>query len=33
MKLFDLGVALVVLLVAAFIWWRNRRANNRASAE
>jgi len=33
MKRFDLGVALVVLLVAAFIWWRNRRANNRASAK
>jgi len=33
MKRFDLGVALVVLLVAACIWWRNRRANNRASAE
>jgi membrane-associated protein len=33
MKRFDLAVAVVVVLVAAFLWWRNRRGNRRASGE
>jgi membrane-associated protein len=32
-KRFDLAVAVVVVLVAAFLWWRNRRGNRRASGE
>ena len=32
-KRFDLLVAVVVVLVAVFLWWRNRRANRRASGE
>ncbi|HYM78726.1 MAG TPA: DedA family protein [Candidatus Dormibacteraeota bacterium] len=32
-KRFDVAVAIVVLLGAAFYWWRNRRAKTRASAE
>jgi membrane protein DedA with SNARE-associated domain len=32
-KRFDLGVAVAVLLIAAFLWWRNRRAKNGASSE
>src|SRR5580765_3712375 len=32
-KRFDLLVAVVVVLVAVFLWWRNRRANRRASRE
>jgi hypothetical protein len=26
-KRFDLGVAIIGLLTAAFLWWRNRREN------
>ncbi|HKV80738.1 MAG TPA: DedA family protein [Candidatus Sulfotelmatobacter sp.] len=33
MKRFDIFVAVVVLLIAAFLWWRNRWAKNRASSE
>jgi len=33
MKRFDMIVALVVLLIAAFLWWRSRRANTGASSE
>ena len=34
MKRFDVVVAVVVLLIAVFLWWRNwRRGNSRASAE
>ena len=32
-KRFDIVVALVVLLIAVFLWWRNRRANSGASSE
>ena len=32
-KRFDIVVALVVLLIAVFLWWRNRRANDGASSE
>jgi membrane-associated protein len=33
LKRVDLAVAVVVLLIAAFLWWRNRRAKNGASSE
>ena len=33
MKRFDIIVALVVLLVAVFLWWRNRHTKNGASSE
>jgi membrane-associated protein len=33
MKRFDVIVAVVVLLIAVFLWWRNRRVNSGASSE
>jgi membrane-associated protein len=33
LKRVDLAVAVAVLLIAAFLWWRNRRAKNGASSE
>jgi len=33
MKPFDLVVAIVVVLIALFLWWRGRRSNTGASAE
>jgi membrane-associated protein len=33
MKRFDLAVAVVVVLLAAFLWWRNRRGNRRTSGQ
>ena len=32
LKRVDLAVAVAVLLIAAFLWWRNRRAKNGASS-
>jgi len=33
MKRFDVAVAIIVLLLAAFLWWRNRRSRTRASGQ
>ena len=32
-KRFDLIVAIIVIVIAVFVWWRNRRANTRSSSE
>jgi membrane protein DedA with SNARE-associated domain len=32
-KRFDIAVGILLLLVAAFVWWRSRRLENRASEE
>jgi membrane protein DedA with SNARE-associated domain len=32
-KRLDLAAAVALLLIAAFLWWRNRRAKNGASSE